>query len=58
MTFTLVIYEEETNKLKSTVTNVENIRHVNTKEIAFTEHGGRRRSIAFYEDQRLEVLHR
>ena len=58
MIFTLVISDEETGRVKSIVTDVRNIRHINQREVAITEVNGFRRNIAFYENQKLEVLHR
>lgn len=56
--FTLIFSDEETGRVKSIVTHVRGVRHINSREVAITEHNGQRRSIAFYENEKLEVIHR
>lgn len=56
--FTLVFSEEETGKIKSVVSPVRGVRHINDREVAFTEYDGQRRTIAFHEGWKLEVLRR
>lgn len=56
--FQLIFSEEETGKVKSIVTEVRSIRHINSREVAFTVFSGQRRSVAFPENWKLEVLHR
>lgn len=58
MTFTLIFSDEETGRAKTIVTDVRGVRYINAKEVAITEHNGRRRTIAFHENEKLEVLHR
>lgn len=58
MIFTLVFSDEETDRVKSTVTDVRNIRYINQNEVAITEVNGYRRTIAFHENEKLEVFHR
>ena len=58
ITFTLVFSDEETGRVKSTVTEVKNIRHINSREVAITDLIGGRRNIAFHENEKLEILHR
>jgi hypothetical protein len=58
MTFTLIFSEEDTGRVKSMVTDVRGVRHINTKEVGIVDFNGQRRSIAFRENEKLEVLHR
>jgi len=56
--FDLIFSDQETGRVKSIVTHVTNVRHINSKEVAITELGGQRRSIAFHADEKLEIRHR
>lgn len=55
---TLIFSDEKTGKVKSIVTGIRGVRHINAKEVAITEFSGQRRSIAFHQNEKLEVLHR
>lgn len=55
--FQLIFSDQETDRVKSIVTDVQNVRHINSREVAITELGGQRRSIAFHENEKLEVRH-
>jgi len=57
-TFTLIISDEETGKVKSIITDIRSVNLINSKEIGFTEFSGLRRTVAFYPNQKLEVIHR
>jgi hypothetical protein len=56
--FTLIFSDEETGKVKSIVSDVRGVRHINSREVAITELSGQRRSIAFHQTEKLEVIHR
>jgi hypothetical protein len=56
--FTLIFSDEETGKVRSTVTDIRGVRHINPKEVAITELSGQRRSIAFHQNEKLEVTRR
>lgn len=57
-TFTLIFSDEETGKVRSIVTDIRGVRHINPREVAITELNGQRRSIAFHQNEKLEVIHR
>ena len=57
-TLMLIFSDEETGKVKSTVTDIRGVRYINSKEVAITELSGQRRSIAFHQNEKLEVVHR
>lgn len=56
--FHLVFSDEATGRVKTIVTDVRGVRYINSKEVAITEYNGQRRTIAFRENEKLEVLHR
>jgi len=58
LTLTLIFSDEETGKVRSTVTGIRGVRHINAREVAITELNGQRRIIAFHPNEKLEVIHR
>lgn len=56
--FVLIFSDEETGKVKTTVTDVLGVNHIGPRKVSITELSGQRRSISFHENEKLEVTRR